>query len=280
MRRKLRPRLTYANVASSIALFVAVGGGTAFAVVAANQVNSDSIIDGQVKKEDLAKDSVGTAKVIDDSLTSDDVKDGEVRNEDLAQDSVGTGKIKLGGVGNSDLAPDSIGAGKVVNNSLGGDDILESTLGTVPNAAKLNGGELCRTNGVLNLIGSTLGDSEQTICTVGPLSIKAKCSKPNSSGNAIGTIRLFTTQAGVYAYVNSGVTGEDDPTMEAGEAGAKVLASAQDNASDVSGNISGGSSSFAAGAINGTHLAGDALTRVTRTGTESAACEFVVAATS
>ena len=65
MPARLRKYLTFANVASGIALFVSIGGGTAFAVVAANQVNSQSIVNGQVKNPDLAPDSVGTGKIGD-----------------------------------------------------------------------------------------------------------------------------------------------------------------------------------------------------------------------
>ncbi len=50
MLRTLRPRLTYANVVASLALFVALRG-TAYAV---NTVGSTDIIDGQVKSVDVA----------------------------------------------------------------------------------------------------------------------------------------------------------------------------------------------------------------------------------
>src|SRR5204863_6963101 len=106
MLRKLRPRLTYANVVATLALFLAVGGGTAFAVVAANQVNSASIIDGQVKARDIANKSIGPFK------------------------------IKDAGVANANLGPGSVNSGKVADNSLTGVDINESTFDqAVPNSA-------------------------------------------------------------------------------------------------------------------------------------------------
>jgi hypothetical protein len=97
MLAKLRPRSAY-DVMAALALFLVVTGGTAFAVVAANQVNSQSIVNGQVK------------------------------NEDLAPNSVGTGKIADGSIGNADLAPNSVGTGKVADNSLTGADINVNTL--------------------------------------------------------------------------------------------------------------------------------------------------------
>jgi hypothetical protein len=53
--RRIRRNLTFANVASAIALFVALGGGTAVALNGANTVFSDDIVDHQVKSQDLAK---------------------------------------------------------------------------------------------------------------------------------------------------------------------------------------------------------------------------------
>jgi hypothetical protein len=52
--RRIRKHLTFANVASAIALFVALGGGTAVALSGSNTVFSDDIVNGQVKPQDLA----------------------------------------------------------------------------------------------------------------------------------------------------------------------------------------------------------------------------------
>jgi hypothetical protein len=96
MLRKFRPRLTYANVVSSLALVVAVGGGTAFAVVAANQVNSASIINGQVKNADLGANSIGSGKVIDNSLRGADISEstlGKVPSAAAADDAANAGKL-------------------------------------------------------------------------------------------------------------------------------------------------------------------------------------------
>jgi hypothetical protein len=70
---------------AALSLFLVVTGGTAFAVVAANQVNSESIINGEVKNPDLAANSIGTGKVVDDTLTGADINEarlGPVPNAD------------------------------------------------------------------------------------------------------------------------------------------------------------------------------------------------------
>jgi hypothetical protein len=53
--RRIRRHLSFANVASAIALFVAIGGGSAYALTGSNTVFSDDIVNGEVKSPDLAK---------------------------------------------------------------------------------------------------------------------------------------------------------------------------------------------------------------------------------
>src|SRR3954454_4725200 len=73
---RIRQRLTFANVVSVIALFVALGGG-AYAVTVAkkNSVVSKSIKNGQVRKADIAKNAVNGAKVADNSLTGAEINE-------------------------------------------------------------------------------------------------------------------------------------------------------------------------------------------------------------
>jgi hypothetical protein len=53
--RRIRRHVTYANVISSLCLFLLLGGGTAVALNGANTVFSDDIVDHQVKPQDLAQ---------------------------------------------------------------------------------------------------------------------------------------------------------------------------------------------------------------------------------
>jgi hypothetical protein len=87
------------NMVAFVALFVAIilsGGSVAYA---ANTITSADIVDGQVKNQDLAPNSVGTGKIQDGSVFGADIKD----------------------------------------NTLTGADVNESTLGPVPNADRLQG---------------------------------------------------------------------------------------------------------------------------------------------
>jgi len=65
MLNRIRGRLTYANVTATIALFLALGLGTAWAIEN-NSVKSKHIKDGEVKPQDLADSSQAYAYVTAD----------------------------------------------------------------------------------------------------------------------------------------------------------------------------------------------------------------------
>ena len=58
----MRPRLTYANVVATLALFIAIGGASAFA---ASQLGKNSVGTKQLKKN-----SVTTAKIKKEAVTA------------------------------------------------------------------------------------------------------------------------------------------------------------------------------------------------------------------
>src|SRR4051794_24878602 len=73
MFRAITSRLSYANVTSSLALFIALGTGSAYAV---NTIGSEDVKNG--------------------SLLSEDIHDGTLRYTDIAPETIGTGRIADG----------------------------------------------------------------------------------------------------------------------------------------------------------------------------------------
>jgi hypothetical protein len=72
----IRKRLTYANVMSSIAVFLILGGATAFAAkkISSNQIKGNSITTGKIKKEavtasKIKKNSITTVKIKNSAIT-------------------------------------------------------------------------------------------------------------------------------------------------------------------------------------------------------------------
>jgi hypothetical protein len=80
MSKRIRQRLSYANVMSTGALFIALGGRSVAAVqLSRNSVRSEQIVNGQVKRPDLAKNAVTSPKVADGSLLARDVKSRQLK---------------------------------------------------------------------------------------------------------------------------------------------------------------------------------------------------------
>jgi hypothetical protein len=80
--KKIRKRLTYANVMSSIAVFLLLGGATAFAAkkISSNQIKAGAVKTGKLAKEavkagKLAKNAVTTPKISNDAVTGDKVNE-------------------------------------------------------------------------------------------------------------------------------------------------------------------------------------------------------------
>jgi hypothetical protein len=80
-----RGRFTYANVVSTIALIVALAGGTAYA---AATIGSDDVIDNSLKSVDVRDGTLKGVDVSDGSLVGADLKDDSVGAADLAPGSV------------------------------------------------------------------------------------------------------------------------------------------------------------------------------------------------
>ena len=79
MLHRLSRKLSYANVMSTIAVFGVVAGGTAFAAaVARNSVGSPQIKPGAVKRSDLGRNAVTSAKVSNGSLRAVDFAAGQL----------------------------------------------------------------------------------------------------------------------------------------------------------------------------------------------------------
>jgi hypothetical protein len=116
---QIKSRLTYANIMSSIAVFLILGGAGAYAA-----------------KKNTQK--IGTTQLKSSAVTAAKIKNGAVVNSKLGNSAVSTDKLADGSVTNSKLAEGAVSTTKLANDSVTGEKISESTLAEVPSANSAN----------------------------------------------------------------------------------------------------------------------------------------------
>src|SRR4051794_23184996 len=115
----IRSHLSFANVISVIALFVALGGASYAAVtLPKNSVGPKQIKKRAVRNKHINKSAVSASKIRANAVSGDKVADGSLTGSDVGD----------GSLGGSDLGDNSIGGSKVGADALTADDIQGRTL--------------------------------------------------------------------------------------------------------------------------------------------------------
>ena len=137
--KQIRKRLTYANVMSSIAVFMVLGGATAFAAtkIGANELKANSIKTGKIVKE-----AVTAGKIKNAAITSTKLGPGAVTEGALADNAVTTNKIAANAVNTSKLANGSVNAEKLAPGAIGSGALSGSISGVALAGAKVVNGDV------------------------------------------------------------------------------------------------------------------------------------------
>lgn len=93
--------LTYANVCATLALTIAVGGGTAWA---ATVIYSGNIADGTVRSRDIHDRAVAGIDIALGEVTGNNIKNGSISGLDVALNAIGSGHVQNGSVGLDEIA--------------------------------------------------------------------------------------------------------------------------------------------------------------------------------
>ncbi len=117
--KKLRNHLSYANVMSTLAVFLLLGGAGAVAAKKKTQ-------------------KIGTTQIKASAITTAKLKNGAVDNAKLKDGSVSTTKIIEAAVTGDKLADGSVSTGKLAGDAVTGEKVNEGSLGEVPSAASAN----------------------------------------------------------------------------------------------------------------------------------------------
>jgi hypothetical protein len=120
----MRPKLTYANVVATLALFIAIGGASAFA---ASQLGKNSVGTKQLKNG-----SVTTKKLKSGAITGAKVRDGSLTGADVVASTLGTVPRASNADSLRGIGPDGFVQGGGHSVSTGGAVTIQaSTTGTV-----------------------------------------------------------------------------------------------------------------------------------------------------
>ena len=139
--KQIRKRFTYANVMSTIAVFVAIGGASAFA---ATQLAKNSVGSKQLKSN-----AVTSAKIKKEAVTEAKIKNGAVISAKLGDGSVSTGKLAAGAVNSEKLADAAVTEGKIAANAVTGATVKDGSLtGADINQGSLNAVKAANVYGV------------------------------------------------------------------------------------------------------------------------------------
>lgn len=122
-------RLTYANVMSTIAVFVALGGTSVAAVgLGRDTVGSDQVVNGSLTSGDIAEGGVRSSDIRDGTITHDDVRDGTLRGADVATNTIGARNLVDNGIRADDLGVDSVTGRAVQNDAIGSGKIADGSV--------------------------------------------------------------------------------------------------------------------------------------------------------
>jgi hypothetical protein len=130
---QIRKRLTYANVMSTIAIFLVLGGATALAAtqLAKNSVGTKQLKSNAVTAAKIKKEAVTAAKIKNGAVGTGKLGAGAVTGGQLGTGAVDATKLGKAAVTNEKLADNAVTSAKVADGSLIGTDINQGTLNAV-----------------------------------------------------------------------------------------------------------------------------------------------------
>ena len=124
--KRAKPRLTYANVTATLALFLALGGGA----YAAHQLPKRS-----VGARQLRPGAVTARKLRKNAVTAPKLRAEAVKGAKLARAAVTNAKLAVQAVSAEKLAPGAVTTAKIAPDAVTGVQVNEASLAQVPSAA-------------------------------------------------------------------------------------------------------------------------------------------------
>ena len=235
-----RTRLSYANVASTLALFLALAGGTtAVALSGKNNVDANDIqkgaVDGrEVKNEslfarDLGSGAVGTSELKSASVTGGKIDDATVFARDLGTGSVTADELAAGVVTGTAVADGSLGTAEIDEPSLFNDNsltTLDVAEGTLFNDNSLNAGDIDEASlpfqagdGATSLSGGEVLEGEEVSTPIpgGEITFGCAPSPPLTYTNSSGSNSLMFDSQRSLVLEDDGIAGNGQVAVSSGQ---------------------------------------------------------------
>lgn len=187
--KQIRKRLTYANVMSSIAVFLVIGGATAFAALGKNTVGTKQLKRNSVKVGKLAPEAVKAGKLAQGAVTTNRLRDGAVATDKIGDLAITTGKIADLAVTSGKLGTESVSAGKLALDAVGTGKIAKEAV----NSGRLADGAVVATK--LGSIERVVAESTTANAIGQTRNVTASC--PEGSAAISGGAAWVTVAGGV-----------------------------------------------------------------------------------
>jgi hypothetical protein len=191
--KRFRPRLTYANVIASLALFVALGGSAVAAGLAKNSVGPNQLKKGSVTAKAIRKQAVTSGKIAPKAIVAGKLGPNAVLPGNLGAGIIDASKISAGAVTAEKIKNNVITTAKLNNAAVTSQKLAQNGVGTSNLAeksvttAKLNDGAVTAAKlapEVLNNV-STLkaGQTLRGVFNVGSYEETATAEAPTERGS-------------------------------------------------------------------------------------------------
>jgi hypothetical protein len=144
--KRFRPRLTYANVIASLALFVALGGSAVAAGLAKNSVGPNQLKKGAVTAKAIRKQAVTSGKIAPKAIVAGKLGPNAVLPGNLGAGIIDASKISAGAVTAEKIKNNVITTAKLTNGAVTSQKLAQTGVGTsnlaekAVTTAKLNDG--------------------------------------------------------------------------------------------------------------------------------------------
>jgi hypothetical protein len=124
---KIRKHINYANVISTLALSIALGAGSAFAI--------NTLPDKSIGARQLRPGAVTAKKIRKNAVTAPKIERLAVKQGKIAASAITEDKIATGAVIADKLPTSVIGTEKIADNAVTGEKVNEQSLSEVPSAS-------------------------------------------------------------------------------------------------------------------------------------------------